>query len=101
MYLIQILLPVLDNTGTPFPEDLLSEIRTELIDRFGGITAFVHSPAEGVWAHNDERVRDKIVLIEVMADILDRDWWGGYRRRLEMRLNQDAVLIHATHIEKL
>ena len=101
MYLIQVLLPVLDNNGKPYPEALLAKIRGELVDRFGGITAFVHAPAEGVWAQDSEKVRDKVVLVQVMASNLDREWWGGYRRRLEVRLKQESILIHATAIEKL
>jgi hypothetical protein len=101
MHLIKILLPLFDNAGKPFPEPLLSKIRSELVDRFGGITAFVHSPAEGVWAQDEGKVRDKVVLIQVMAPVLDREWWGAYRRGLEVRLKQDSVMVHATEIEKL
>jgi hypothetical protein len=49
MHLIQILLPLADNAGHPFPDDVLQAIQTELSERFGGLTAYNRAPARGVW----------------------------------------------------
>jgi hypothetical protein len=42
-----------------------------------------------------------VVIVEVMADELDRAWWAGYRRVLESRFRQDEILIRATPRERL
>jgi hypothetical protein len=39
MYLVQILLPVYDNDGRPFPASSYADVRRELTERFGGLTA--------------------------------------------------------------
>ena len=39
MYLIQFLLPRYDNLKRPFPSAEFEKVRTELIERFGGVTA--------------------------------------------------------------
>lgn len=102
MHLIQLLLPVYDNRGQAFPKALFDTVRSELTDRFGGVTAFVRSPAVGAW--EDERgavQRDDVLLFEVMADTLDRAWWATYRDTLQARFRQDEVLVRASAVERL
>ena len=101
MHLIEILLPLADNEGEPFGRDLFGEVREELVERFGGLTAFSRSPAEGLWDEGGERSRDEIVVLQVMAETLDRDWWRNYRETLERRFRQDEVVIRATEVERL
>ena len=47
MHLVQILLPVYGNDGEEILRDSYARIRDELVARFGGLTAFIQSPAEG------------------------------------------------------
>ena len=73
MHLVQILLPLYDNQGEPFPQREYAQVRDELTERFGGITTFVRSPAEGLWKETPTTtVRDDIVIYEVMTERLDR-----------------------------
>ena len=91
-YLVQLFLPLNDNTGAAFPRALFDDVRRELTDAFGGATAFLRAPAVGAWEDDDGDVqRDEVVLLEVMADTLDRAWWARYRRDLERRFQQDEV----------
>ena len=101
MHLVQILLPLYDNEGLRFPQELYRRVRAELADRFGGFTAFTRAPAEGLWTEGGETSRDEIVIFEVMTDALDRDWWRSYRRDLEARFRQDVIVIRAQAIEPL
>lgn len=101
MHLIQILLPVRDNNGDPQPHDLLTAVRHELTARFGGLTAFTRSPAEGTWNGAGETTFDDIVVIEVMADTVDRAWWVAYRSSLEERFRQKAVIVRSSLIDLL
>lgn len=49
MKLIQMLLPIADNEGRAFDEAILEQVERDLTARFGGVTAFVRSPARGRW----------------------------------------------------
>ena len=100
-WLVEILLPLLDNDGRPFGHETFAPVREELVDRFGGLTAFTRSPAEGVWDEGGDRSRDEIVIFEVMADELDRRWWREYREALERRFRQDEIVVRAREVERL
>ena len=102
MHLIQLLLPLHDNNGRGFSASYFNEVRKDLTERFGGVTAFVRSPAVGLWKESPEEInRDEVVMFEVLADQLDRDWWSLYRKQLQNRFRQDEVLIWASNITKL
>jgi hypothetical protein len=102
MHLIQILLPLYDNSGTPFPQRDYSHVRDELAAHFGGITAYLRSPAEGLWRETPSMtIRDEIVIYEVMAEKLDRDWWRAYREELARRFRQDMLIVRVSEMELL
>ena len=47
MHLVEILLPLNDNGGRPFRAEKYADVRQHLTERFGGLTAFSRSPAQG------------------------------------------------------
>ncbi len=100
--LIEFLLPLFDNDGLRFPKDEFERVRSELTERFGGVTAFMRSPAMGVWADETGRVRrDDLVSFEVMTETLDRDWWRNYREQLGKRFRQQDIVMRASSFERL
>jgi hypothetical protein len=101
MHLVEILLPLSDNGGRRFPREAFARVREELVERFGGLTAFTRSPAEGVWEEGQSRSRDEVVIFEVMAEELNRSWWRDYRRELERRFRQDEIVVRARQVERL
>jgi hypothetical protein len=102
MFVIELLLPLKRNDGSDQPARLFGEVRQELLDRFGGLTAFTRAPAEGLWESGGEGAgRDEIVVFEVMADALDRGWWADYRAGLERRFEQQELAVRATAAERL
>jgi hypothetical protein len=101
MYLIQILLPLTDNEGAAFDQKVYDRVRDELIKKFGGVTVFRSSPAEGVWKEGGQVSHDAIILFEVMADELEREWWTSYRAELEARFQQEKLIARAILIEQL
>ncbi len=102
MHLVQLLLPLYDNEGRPFPEREFAEVRRKLTDRFGGVTAYHRSPAEGLWKDDaGPPARDQIVIYEVMTDRLDRAWWATFRERLRKRFMQEELVVRALPIERL
>jgi hypothetical protein len=102
VHLVQVLLPVADNEGRSFPPRLFEHVREVLTERFGGLTAFTRAPAEGFWKGHPERTsRDDIVVVEVMVETIEREWWSAYRRELETRFRQQEIVIRAQDIELL
>ena len=97
-YLVQILLPLRDNDGEPFGRQDFEKVSAELTEEFGGATAFVQAPAEGLWDGEGGTKRDEVIIIETMADAIDEDWWSDYRETLEQRFRQDSVVIRSQAI---
>jgi hypothetical protein len=100
-HLVEILLPLFDNEGRRVARGEFARVREELVARFGGLTAFTRSPAEGVWDEGEGRSHDEIVIFEVMAEALDRAWWAEYRAALERRFRQDEIVVRARDVERL
>jgi hypothetical protein len=102
MHLVQILLPLVGAGGERLPQALFAAVRAELVERFGGLTAYTRAPAKGLWAEAGATVEhDDIVVYEVMAEELDRGWWGGYKAGLERRFDQKELVVRAQAIEML
>jgi hypothetical protein len=101
MHLIQMLLPLQDNHGHRFPRDDFDRTLRELIERWGGATAFLESPAAGAWREEGAVSHDQVVMIEVMTEELDQEWWKRYREELKQRFKQEELVIRATVIEML
>lgn len=102
-HLIEILLPLRGNDGSPLLEAEFSRVREILTRRFGGLTAFTRAPAEGVWKDpaKGSLARDDIAVIEVMADQLEMQWWQEFREELERRLAQEEIVIRSHEIRRL
>lgn len=101
-YLIQLLLPLYDNAGSAFPIAHYAAVRDELTDRFGGLTAYNRSPAQGLWQEPAGAPRrDDIIVYEVMTPALDRTWWAEYRRTLERRFAQQELVVRSQEVERL
>jgi hypothetical protein len=90
MYLIQVLLPV-NSKGS---DERISQTREELVELYEGVTAYVRSPARGAWiAPDGEEEQDDVIMVEVLVDALDRDWWRQYRQQLAARFGQEQIHI--------
>jgi len=102
VHLVQLLLPLYDNAGRRMPQHYFAELRDELTERFGGVTAFLRSPAQGTWKEGTGEVdRDEVVMCEVMVEELDRAWWSSYRAHLETRFGQRELVVRAFPLERL
>jgi hypothetical protein len=98
MVLIQLLLP----TGASGDSAVtaLAETRRELVDRFKGVTAYVRSPAKGLWTAPDGHTEaDDVVMVEVVIDTFDRAWWRTYSATLAQRFAQDTIHVRALPVE--
>jgi hypothetical protein len=98
MVLIQLLLP----TGASGDSAVtaVAETRRELVDRFKGVTAYVRSPAKGLWTAPDGHTEaDDVVIVEVVTDTFDRAWWRTYSATLAQRFAQDTIHVRALPVE--
>jgi hypothetical protein len=102
MHLVQLLLPLYDNTGKPIASATFAAVRAELTERFGGLTTYQRAPAEGLF--DDARghvVRDDVVVFEVMCEELDERYWASYRAELTRAFAQDELVIRALAMQRL
>ena len=93
MFLIQILLPCADNSGVLFPKEDFESLKLELASAFGGVTAYIQAPADGLWRAGPEESHDEIVIFEIMVEVLDAAGWTARRAELERRFRQERVII--------
>ena len=101
MVLIQLLLPT---SGAAGADGLapLAETRGELAARFNGLTAYLRSPAKGLWTAPDGHTeQDDVVMVEVVTDTFDRAWWRSYAATLAQRFCQDSIHVRAVPIDML
>jgi 2-hydroxychromene-2-carboxylate isomerase len=101
MHLVQLILPRRRNDGTAIEASLFAEVRQTLLDRFGGVTAYASAPAQGLWQDGARVERDEVVLYEVMVAGLDRAWWAAYRKELEVKFQQQELVVRALPMERL
>jgi hypothetical protein len=102
MFLIQLLLPSVGSGNEPSTASAIADTRAELVERFGGVTAFLQSPARGAWTSPEGGVEhDEVVMVEVVAPDFDRTWWRAYADILERRFVQESILIRAIEISML
>ena len=99
MHLIQIFIPLLDNKERAFSKAHYAHIRETLTKKFGGLTAYNRTPAEGLWKdeHNTAHP-DEMVIFEVMANELDGPWWQAYKQQLKYTFSQDEIIIRVQKI---
>jgi hypothetical protein len=101
MVLIQLLLPAPTIAGSNAMTSL-TETRRELADRFRGVTAYVRSPAKGLWTAPDGHTEaDDVVMVEVVTETFDRRWWRTYAATLAQRFRQDTIHVRAMPVELL
>ena len=101
MVLIQLLLPTTAAAGADRLAPL-TETRRELAARFNGLTAYLRSPAKGLWTAPDGHTeQDDVVMVEVVTDTFDRTWWRAYAAMLAERFGQESIHLRAMPVEML
>ena len=96
------LLPLYDNDRHAFPGIYFTRVRRELTDQFGGVTAYTRAPAEGFWEDEEGRTRrDDVIVVEVMVEELDREWWRTYGTEVAQRFAQEELVIRAIRFDAL
>jgi hypothetical protein len=98
MVLIQLLLPT--KAGRVDAMTPLEQTRHELIEQFSGVTAYLRSPAKGLWTSPQGQIEsDDVVMVEVVAPTFNRPWWRGYAATLASRFGQEAIHVRALPVD--
>ena len=101
MHVVEIFLPLTYGNGSRVPAEIFDRLKQELAEKFGGVTAYARSPAQGLWQKGSGQEEDAIVIFEVMTEKVDETWWSAFRKRLESLLRQEEVLIRSTDSARL
>lgn len=101
MYLIEILLPLTDNKHRAFGPEYFIRVQQQLTEKFGGLTAFTRTPAEGLWKpdKSSKPQQDDIVIFEVLSPRLNKTWWQQYKDDLKTTFQQKDMIIRVTKVE--
>lgn len=99
MYLMQIFVPIRDNEGNPFDQRRFTDLRDELTERFGGVTIYARTPAQGIWKPSDGSAQtDQMVIYEVIFDELEMPYWKGLKFSLETAFSQQQILMRHSNV---
>lgn len=103
MHIVNIYLPKLDKAGNSFPDEAYLWLRTELIEKFGGVTQYDQVPAVGYWKSDAGTPvsQDEMIIYEVICPRLVNAYWSDLRKRLEEAFDQELILIRAHAIKTL
>lgn len=59
-------------------------------------------PLSGLWTTPEgDVVHDDVIVYEVIAERVERAWWSGYRKTLEQRFAQRALVVRSNEISLL
>jgi hypothetical protein len=50
---------------------------------------------------DDSIERDQVIMVEVVVEVFDRDWWTAYREQLERRFGQEEVHARVLPMEQI
>jgi hypothetical protein len=60
-------LPLTDNDGRPFADDLFRDVQSRLLARFGGLTAQQREfPLQGIWQGGSRLYLDQVIIMTVL-----------------------------------
>jgi hypothetical protein len=101
MHLVEIFLPLNYGSAERVPAGVFELIEQELATNFGGVTAYPRAPAHGLWQTQAKTTEDDLVVFEVMAGKVDKDWWIDFRKRMEALFRQREVLIRYASVKRV
>lgn len=95
------LLPLTYPNGDVVPEALLELIEAELCEVFGGVANDARGSARGLSKKGHQLRMDSMVVLEVMTQELDKDWWKEFRHRTQTLFRQNELDMRAIAMERL
>ncbi len=100
--LVQLLLPIVNGKGEPFPENLYARLNAVLKSRFGGFTVYSRSPVSGIWKDDQGKTKkDELLVYEVLIHSADSAYWTWLKTKLEKEFSQQEIQVLLSRIRKL
>ncbi|MFD1770363.1 inorganic diphosphatase [Sphingobacterium suaedae] len=101
-FLYELFIPLQAPDRQPFPRTHFSDLRDELITRFGGLTIYQRTPVKGIW-ENPSHVRegDDLIIYEVMTTEECIRYWQELKRKLEQVFQQTDILIRQRTLKRI
>ncbi|RYZ79313.1 MAG: hypothetical protein EOP04_28005 [Proteobacteria bacterium] len=98
----EIYLPTKKSNGDPIDSVTLKEIRSSLIEKFGGLTD-TRVKTDGFWKSGGVTILDEILIWKVLSDEgkAGDSFLGEIKKGLERLLDQDKILIVKQSVETL
>ena len=99
-YRFEILIPLADNRGRPFPWARVHEVALELRDRFEGCRTQSLAPYLGMWKYRGKIYQEGFVLIVAEAPRSDDslNWMLTYKQRLKKQFRQIDVYLAVSEV---
>jgi hypothetical protein len=102
-YRFEVLVPLADNRGRPFPWSKIERIGNSLMARFEGCRCQPFAPHLGQWKHRGVIYREGLLLFTVDAPRNDEsiDWIISFKQRLKRQFNQLEIYLAVTELHWL
>jgi hypothetical protein len=99
-YGFELLVPLADNQGRPFPVSKIECVSPALLERFGGCRSQPLAPHLGLWSHRGIVDREGLLLFTVDVPRSDEslDWMAAYKERLKRQFNQVEIYLAVTEL---
>jgi hypothetical protein len=99
-YRFEILIPLADNQGKPFPASKIEHVSEKLVERFRGCRCQPLAPFVGSWKHRGHVYRDNLLLFTVDAPRSDDSmtWMLAFRDRLTTQFSQIEIYLAVTEL---
>ncbi len=102
MWRYEIYLPLKFNDGRAVPGELFTQVRDELLEKYGGLTLLPpDSPVEGWWKSEGVLYKDDIVIYKVTTDDDEDLFFIQYQKELAHRFDQVKIWIEKIPIYPL
>jgi hypothetical protein len=101
MHLVQLLFLLYSVQAFHSNRKRFAEVRNELVDRFGGITAYTTCSGDWTMARKRADFRDDLIIYEIIVEKLEEDWWRQYRALVENRFQQKSIVVRTREIRVL
>ena len=99
-YRFEILIPLADNEGRPFPWSKIERVGTTLLRRFEGCRCQPMAQHLGLWKFQGIVYREGLLLFTVDAARGDPslEWMLAYKQRLKKQFNQLEIYLAVTDL---
>lgn len=101
MHLVEVFLPTGYPNGDLIPQSIFDLIEGELREKFDGVVVYARKSARTLSRSHARQMEESLLVIEIVTDDLDKEWWKEFRHRTQALFHHDDLLIRATITERL